>query len=458
MISKSKHLKRLLLITGDLLVFQLALFVTITIRFSGFSQKQWNAVAWPFFLVSLIWIVVFFIADLYDLEIHSDPMKLLRNIVEAMIANLGLALAFFYLVPFFGIAPRTILFLQFAVALLLAYFWRVAYSKWILSKFTTGHVLYIGSADNVRGMAELLAASTLGHELKYAFATSGEIFHDGKIEWVHRPDDLGGLLRSGKVSAIVLGVKPEEHEAVKHVLYESLFTPVSILDRAEIEEAATGRIPLSYVSETWFLSHLRESEKTWYETGKRAADIVLAIPFGLLTLVVIPIVGLIMKITMPGPIFYSQIRVGRGGKPFRIWKFRTMVVDSEKDGAQFTSDAKTDPRLTRFGRLMRQLRIDELPQIWNVLRGELSFIGPRPERPEFVAPLTDRMPHYALRHITRPGLTGWAQVRFLTPTASLDDNLKKLQYDLFYIKHRSPLLDLIILLRTVGIVLKRQGT
>jgi lipopolysaccharide/colanic/teichoic acid biosynthesis glycosyltransferase len=135
-----------------------------------------------------------------------------------------------------------------------------------------------------------------------------------------------------------------------------------------------------------------------------------------------------------------------------------MDADAEKDGPRFTASTKTDPRLFPLGRLLRQLRIDELPQIWNVLRGDLSFVGPRPERPEFVEPLTERMPYYNLRHLTRPGLTGWAQVRFLTPTSSLEDNLKKLQYDLYYIKHRSLMLDLAILLKTVGIVLRRQGT
>jgi lipopolysaccharide/colanic/teichoic acid biosynthesis glycosyltransferase len=171
-----------------------------------------------------------------------------------------------------------------------------------------------------------------------------------------------------------------------------------------------------------------------------------------------PFIAITTKLSSKGPIIYSQLRVGKNGKTFKIYKFRTMHIDAEKDGARFTADAKTDPRLFAFGRFMRRARIDELPQIWNVLIGDLSLIGPRPERPEFVTPLIERMPYYALRHLTRPGLTGWAQVMFLTPTASLEDNLKKLQYDLYYIKHRSFFLDALILLRTIGIVLRRQGT
>lgn len=458
MISKSQQIKRLILIAGDLAVFQIALVITITIRFGGFNQKQWGSVAWPFFLVSLIWIIVFFIIGLYDLEVNNDPMRLLRNFVEGMIANLGIALAFFYLIPIFGIGPRTILLLQFVVALLLGYFWRIAFTKWVASKFVPGRVLYIGDAEDMRVMSGLLKASTLGQELKYALATNGEMYHDGSVEWVQGVGHLNSLLQREMVDTIVIGIKLEDHEDIKSALYRALFLPLNILDRAEIEEAATGRIPLSHVSETWFLGHIRESEKTWYETGKRLGDVLLTVPFGIFTVALFPFIALAMKLTMPGPVLYSQIRVGKGGKTFRMWKFRTMIVDSEKNGAQFTPNAQTDPRLTKLGRIMRQLRVDELPQLWNVLRGELSFIGPRPERPEFVSQLVDRMPYYALRHITRPGLTGWAQVKFLKPTSSLDDNLKKLQYDLYYIKHRSPIIDVIILLRTIGIVLRRQGT
>ena len=151
----------MLLITGDLLVFQIALIVTITIRFAGFDMKQWDAVAFPFLLVSFLWVLVFFIVGLYDLNVHNDPMKLLRRFVEGMIANLGLALAFFYLLPFFGVGPRTILVLEFAVSLLLGYFWRVAFSKWIISKSTTDNVLFIGKATVISDMASFLFTSSL---------------------------------------------------------------------------------------------------------------------------------------------------------------------------------------------------------------------------------------------------------------------------------------------------------
>jgi exopolysaccharide biosynthesis polyprenyl glycosylphosphotransferase len=346
----------------------------------------------------------------------------------------------------------------FALALLLGYAWRLVCNRLIFKRFEPGRVLYIGPGGLAQEILKLLQTSPLGMNLTTAIATDNEEDHRLTVTWNKGLANLPDLLKRERISAIVLGVSPDENQALKQELYASLFSPVVLLDRAEIEEATTGRIPLSYVSETWFLHHLREFDKSWYESLKRVTDLAFALPIGLVTLALWPLVSLAIKVSSPGPVLFSQIRVGVGGKTFRIWKFRSMHMDSEKNGPQFTADAKTDPRLFTVGRWLRRLRLDELPQVWNLLRGDLSLIGPRPERPEFVAPLIERMPFYQLRHLTRPGLTGWAQVQFLTPTASLEDNLKKLQYDLYYIKHRSPLLDLAILLKTIGVMLRRQGT
>ncbi|MSR85577.1 sugar transferase [Candidatus Uhrbacteria bacterium] len=455
---RSRHnVKRLLLIVGDLFVFEAALVITLWIRY-GAIENTWRVHALPFSIVAAFWIVGFYIAGLYDLNLLRQPLKLFRTYLEGMIGNFAFAIAFFYLIPIFGIAPRTNLFLHFVISLLLGYAWRLLFQQLIADRFSPGRVLFIGPGEEARHVYELIQQSALGLTLTAALSSSEHIDRTLSIDWLTHLSEVEPAIQSKKINAVVLGVKPETTPELKQVLYRLLFEPVSLLDRAEIEELTTGRIPLSYVSETWFLHHLHESDKAGYETFKRGFDIFLSIPFCILTIVLLPFIALAIKLSAPGPIFYAQTRTGHGGKPIRIWKFRTMILDAEKYGPQFTPSSATDPRVTRVGRFMRQLRIDELPQIWNVLRGDLSLIGPRPERPEFVAPLVERMPYYALRHLTRPGLTGWAQVRFLTPTSSLDDNLKKLQYDLYYIKHRSPLLDIAILLKTVGIVLRRQGT
>jgi exopolysaccharide biosynthesis polyprenyl glycosylphosphotransferase len=458
MIKTEQSAKRLLLIFGDLIALQIALLLTIIIRFGGFDAERWQ-MNWPAFTtLSFIWVVGFYVAGLYELTLVREPLKLFRTYLEGMIANLAIALAFFYLLPIFGLAPRTILFLFFAMSLLLGYFWRLVANRFIQSTFSKQRLLFVGPAEELRKVDDLLREGSLGIEVVAAIATSGESYRHNNVQWFPNIHSFSQAIKEAQINTVVLSVKPDEIPELCDELYRSLITRIDILDRAEIEEAATGRIPLSHVTQTWFLHHLKESQKAWFETLKRITDIFLAIPLAFVTIVIFPFVALMTKLASPGPVLYSQIRVGKGGKTFQIWKFRSMVVDSEKHGAQFTSDAETDPRLFAFGRFMRRTRIDEFPQVWNVLKGDLSFIGPRPERPEFVAPLVERMPHYALRHLTRPGLTGWAQVKFLKPNTSVEDNLKKLQYDLYYIKNRSLILDALILLKTIGVLLRRQGT
>ncbi|MEK7473262.1 MAG: sugar transferase [Patescibacteria group bacterium] len=463
MIRTGQSAKRLILLFGDLVALQIALFLTIAIRFGGFDVERWR-INWPAFtLVSFAWVVGFYVAGLYDLGLIREPLKLFRTYLEGMIANLAVALAFFYLLPIFGLAPRTILFLFFATSLLVGYFWRLTANRLIQSTFSKQRLLFVGPAEELRKVDDLLRESQLGIEVVAAIATSGETYKFHHVTWYPDIRSFSQALKESQISTVVLGVKPDGIPELRDELYRSLITRVDILDRAELEEATTGRIPLSYVTQTWFLHHLKESDKAWFESTKRIADILLAIPVGIVTLLLLPCVALGIKIASPGPVFIKQSRVGKGGRPFTLIKFRSMKVQSgdglsEPNGPQFTTDAKTDPRLFPFGRFMRRNRIDEFPQVWNVVKGELSFIGPRPERPEFVEPLLERMPYYGLRHLTKPGLTGWAQVKFLTPTASLDDNLKKLQYDLYYIKNRSLILDALTLLKTIGVILRHQGT
>jgi lipopolysaccharide/colanic/teichoic acid biosynthesis glycosyltransferase len=193
-----------------------------------------------------------------------------------------------------------------------------------------------------------------------------------------------------------------------------------------------------------------------FHVFKRLLDLFMCLPLLLALLLVTPFIWLVNKLVAPGPLFYTQTRLGISGKPFQIYKFRSMRTDAEKDGRAVWAQG-ADSRITPVGRWLRRTRLDELPQCINVLRGEMSIIGPRPERPEFVDQLSAAIPYYRARHAVRPGLTGWAQVRFRYGS-SIEDSRVKLEYDLFYVKHASPLLDLQIMVRTLAIMLQMKGT
>lgn len=231
---------------------------------------------------------------------------------------------------------------------------------------------------------------------------------------------------------------------------------VPVLSLSDFIESHLFLVPVHEIEDDWFItaqgfSMLHNSVVTRI---KRGTDILAALLLALFSLPVTIISAIAIKLTSSGPLFFSQTRVGLRGKEFNLYKFRTMITDAELEGAQWATD--NDPRITNVGHFLRRTRIDELPQCWNILRGEMSIIGPRPERPEFTNMLKKEIPYYDLRHIVKPGLSGWAQVMY-PYGASKEDALHKLQYDLFYIKNQSQLLDLNILLRTALVTFQRSG-
>ena len=224
----------------------------------------------------------------------------------------------------------------------------------------------------------------------------------------------------------------------------------------EFYETYENKLPISHLSPKWFL------ENTGFEIyhnnfnlkAKRLLDLLFALLIGIFAAPVIVLAAIIVKLESKGPVFFIQERIGEGNKKFNIVKFRSMTTDAEKDGPQWAS--KNDNRVTKFGKIMRATRIDELPQLWNVLRGEMSFVGPRPEREFFIQQLEKEIPYYNLRHTVKPGLTGWAQVMY-PYGASIEDAYRKLQYDLYYIKNHDILFDMKILLKTITIVIFGKG-
>jgi sugar transferase (PEP-CTERM system associated) len=228
-----------------------------------------------------------------------------------------------------------------------------------------------------------------------------------------------------------------------------------VLDFLTFWERETGRIDLNAIEPSWLVYSGGFRTSLLRRLGQRSLDILVSTLGLVLASPLMLIVALLIKLDSPGSIFYRQERVGKDGQPFKILKFRSMHADAEEDRTPRWAE-RTDPRVTRIGRILRRSRIDELPQLLNVLKGEMSLVGPRPERPAFVSAFDRQIPFYAVRHSVRPGITGWAQINY-EYAASLEDTKRKLEYDLFYVKNHSVFLDLAILLQTLRIILWQQG-
>jgi exopolysaccharide biosynthesis polyprenyl glycosylphosphotransferase len=276
----------------------------------------------------------------------------------------------------------------------------------------------------------------------------------GRLRVQDRADAAPGLLRRGRRGTVVVTASALEDPATAGLLASLSLSGVRVVRPRDWCEGVLRRVSLDDVDEPWFLFDRPLRARRVYAAGKRVTDIVAGLLGMLLLALLVPVIALLVRLDDGGPVFFRQERVGRGGRPFLIWKFRTMRVDAEADGPVWASP--DDRRTTRLGRVLRRSRLDEIPQFLNVLKGEMALVGPRPERPEFIRMLERAVPFYDRRHLMRPGITGWATVRFGYGD-SVGDKWRSHEYDLYYLKHRSPLLDLEILVRTAVVMLLRKG-
>jgi exopolysaccharide biosynthesis polyprenyl glycosylphosphotransferase len=266
-------------------------------------------------------------------------------------------------------------------------------------------------------------------------------------------DDLGEVVRRHGVDAIVLTANRHRLPLLEHLL-DVEETP-AVLELSDLYERAFGRVPVEEINAAWFIEALALHRRRQNSVARRTADLVVATLAGMALVPVMLVVALAIKLDSRGPVLYRQVRVGEAGRRFTIVKFRSMRTDAEVSGApQWASER--DPRITRVGAIIRRFRLDELPQLLNVLRGEMALVGPRPERPELVDEIARQLPFYEPRHLVRPGITGWAQV-YAPYAASIEETLEKLSYDLYYVKHQSFATDAGIMLSTLGVMAGGRG-
>ena len=455
-IPMNNKFKKFILLAGDIGILYLSLYLTLLIRYwNKPTNELWQSHVGPFTIIFAAWILIFYISNLYDLNLAANNANFFRLTAKGLLISILLSIAFFYLTPQISIAPKRNLLIYVIIFAVLFSLWRQFFNWSLKSYLPKNNIAFVGLNNQVLELIKKLREKPhLGYSV--AFVVDDKNTGQKNIDGVPIFNDVSrlySLISSKKITNIILTSDPHQSEELRTILFSCLPLKISYTDLPNFYENITGRIPIESINQMWFLENLSEGRKSLFSFAKRLYDFVLALLILFLTFIFWPIIGIVIKLESQGPVFFKQTRTGKGNRPFRIIKFRTMTVINNN----FSPTAKDDNRITKFGSWLRRTRIDEIPQVINILQGEMSFVGPRPERPELIEELEGKIPFYNERLLVKPGLTGWDQVSGEYHSPSREDTLKKLQYDLFYIKNRSIYLDLSIILKTVATVISHKG-
>ena len=434
------NLRKFLLFWGDVACLYLSLLITVFLSYGGgFDSRFFYLHVLPFSILYFCWLTIFYIFGFYDLKIIRVGTLFYNKIVWAMLTGLGLGIVFFYLIPFFGITPKTNLILDVLIFGILLLAWRKLFYLLFSYRFSSRVAIIGEGALGQELTKEIMARPYLGY----------------KLITLNTNQDLLPQIQSqdNKIDILIIPNELTSNSWLVKNLYQSLPARINFMNWARAYEMICEKIPVSFVTQTWFLENLKEGEKEFYDKTKQILDVILA---GILLIATLPFwlfIALAIKIGDGGPVLYRQERIGKDGKPFFLFKFRSMKVGAEeKTGTVWAKEE--DPRVTGIGKWLRRLHLDELPQMINVFKQEISLVGPRPERPEFVEKLEKEIPHYHIRHLIKPGFSGWAQIKFRYGRSVMDSQ-EKFQYDLYYLKNRSLILDLGILLKTFRLFFRK---
>jgi sugar transferase (PEP-CTERM system associated) len=433
--------------------------LALWLRFGAESRAMLHSPA-IWLKVGLLMLVVqgaFYIFDLYDFRRIRQRATLYVRIFQAMgLAAIALAVVF-YAVPQMMLG-RGVFLVSLLLMLTLMSCWRV-FVNWLLGHPRLAErVLILGTEQAAINLArEVLERPEVGYRVVGFVGDDPALVGKSLINprVIGLSANLEEIVHHHRPDRIVVAITDRRgHLPLDPLLRLKLEDSVAVEEMQSFHERLTGKISTDMLRPSWLIFSNGSRRLRLYRQARRLADMVLATLGFLLSLPLMLVTAILIKLDSRGPVFYTQERVGLHNALFKIIKFRSMRTDAEKDGAVWATES--DPRVTRVGRIIRKLRIDELPQFINVIRGDMSFIGPRPERPVFVEQLEQEIRYYSQRHLVKPGLTGWAQIRY-PYGASVEDAREKLQYDLYYIKNQSPVLDAVIIFETIRIVLFGRG-
>jgi sugar transferase (PEP-CTERM system associated) len=455
------NVRLLRLVAFEALLITLAVAAAVYVRLPG---EEWRAfVAEDGFAKTLLLVGItqacLYYADLYDLRVVSDRRELFIRLLQALGAASFILAGVYYWLPAIFIG-RGVFTIAVALIVVLVGGWRLLYD-WIGRHMAPRErLLIVGTSAAAVSLArelydrhQELGVSIVGFVDPDPNRVGAPVLNPGVIGAI---DDIPTIVKEHHVDRVVVSLADARGKLPMNALLEmKLQRGVSFDHLASVYEEYTGKIAIENLRPSWLIFSEGFRSTRFGLAVKRAIDLAFGTVGLTLLAPVMALVALAVRLTSPGPALYHQTRVGRNGRAIVVHKFRSMRTDAEaKTGPVWAQS--NDTRVTPVGRFLRRTRLDELPQLWNVLKGDMSMVGPRPERPEFVSKLTEQIPFYGLRHGVRPGVTGWAQVRY-TYGASAEDALQKLQYDLFYIKHLTVAFDLFVLFSTIKTVLLRRG-
>ncbi len=440
-----------ILIIGDIVTYFFSLVLTLIIRYGDIPGRSLIAIHAPAFaLLIVVFIIINFSAGSYERQSNLARNNVIPLLLKSQIVNALIGIAFFYFAPV-AIAPKANLFIYMGVSTAVLLVWRrIMFPVFNVAKKETA--ILVGSGDEISDIKEEVNSnSQYGLNFKEVIA--------GGFDSTATSDAIAEAVKKTGATVIVADLNNRVIESAMPYLYSLIYSGVQIVDAGKMYELIFDRVPLSMVGDRWFVEHSSSAlgNRRMYDSFKRVIDVFVAFVGGVVSLIFYPFVILAIKFEDKGDIFIVQNRIGKDGKPIKIVKFRSMTGNDE---GNYDQSGMTKFKETTVGSFLRKSRIDEVPQFWNVLKGDLSMVGPRPELPNLVSVYEKQIQYYNARHLVKPGLFGWAQIYHEAHphhAVATEDTKDKLSYDLFYIKNRSLAVDLKIILRTMQILMKRVG-
>jgi lipopolysaccharide/colanic/teichoic acid biosynthesis glycosyltransferase len=451
--------RELLILLGvDIILFVVSLWLTLLVRYLSVPTTELFMVhLGPFLIISTVWLFIFYIAGLYDKHTIFLKSLLFSRILNTQVVNILIAALLFLIIPF-GIAPKTNLVIYLIISIALFTVWRMYLFRYVSPKTLHRAILLADGPEAV----ELVDEINNNDRYNYSFHRLIDAATASSI-----PDFETKLLRlieKERIDIIVANPNCTYCTTVLPKLFDLAFVrfELTFLDFYKVYEDTFDRVPLSALRYEWFITHVSQSRSLVYDTLKRVIDIVGSVVLGAIFIVLLPCIYVAMRLEGRGPLFITQERIGRFNLPVTVYKVRTMTENRSASATWTTEDAKEGNRVTRVGAVLRKLSIDEIPQVWTILKGDMSLIGPRNDIKGLGERLATEIPYYNIRNFVKPGVTGWAQTHQhymgnnISPQ-SIEESKVRLSYDLYYVKNRSLLLDVEIALRTLKTLLSRFG-